>query len=167
MKKNHFLVKLNFLMFMLAFAWFSMPVVFAQLPASFESSLDEYYTEIVKVYKIIESEDVEVPLRKIDDLKPSIEQKAKKVASSADALPDLLEYLDSDEFLQDFQSKPYFIELMRITQSEAFSAKFMGNAMLQAKVEEVENIIEAYVDSDEDSEDESEELTTGVAFSIQ
>jgi hypothetical protein len=145
---------------------FTTPVILAQLPARFEKSMDDYYTELVKVYKIIETEEVDVALQKIDDLKPSIEQKAKNLANLANEDPELLKILDSENFLEEFQDKPYFKELMRIMQSEAFNNKFSSNTELQSKVEEVENIIESYTNTANDSHEESSELASGVAFSI-
>jgi hypothetical protein len=115
---------------------FTTPVILAQLPARFEKSMDDYYTELVKVYKIIETEEVDVALQKIDDLKPSIEQKAKNLANLANEDPELLKILDSENFLEEFQDKPYFKELMRIMQSEVFNNKFSSNTELQSKVEE-------------------------------
>ncbi len=145
---------------------FTTPVILAQLPARFEKSMDDYYTELVKVYKIIETEEVDVALQKIDDLKPSIEQKAKNLANLANEDPELLKILDSENFLEEFQDKPYFKELMRIMQSEGFNKKFSSNTELQSKVEEVENIIESYTNTANDSHEEKSELASGVAFSI-
>jgi hypothetical protein len=142
------------------------PVLLAQLPAKVDKALDEYYSEIVKVLRIVESEEVDVALRKIDDLKPSIDQKAKNLATLANEDPELLELLDSENFLEDFQDKPYFKELMRITQSEAFQKKFSASIELQSKVEEVENMIEAYTKTEDDSPEERSDLASGVAFSI-
>jgi len=137
-----------------------------QLPVKVEKALEEYYSEIVKVYMIIESEDVDVALQKIDDLKPSIEQKAKNLANLANEDPELLEILDSENFLEDFQDKPYFKELMRITQSEVFNNKFRGNIELQTKVEELENILESYITTADGSHEEISDLPSEVAFSI-
>lgn len=145
---------------------FTTPVILAQLPARFEKSMDDYYTELVKVYKIIETEEVDAALQKIDDLKPSIEQKAKNLANLANEDPELLEFLDSEDFLGELQDKPYFKEIMSIMQSEAFNNKFSANSELQLKVEEVENIIESYTNTTNDSHEERSELTSGVAFSI-
>jgi hypothetical protein len=142
------------------------PVLLAQLPAKVEKALDDYYSEIVKVYLIIESEEVDVALQKIDDLKPSIEQKAKNLANLANEDPELLEILDSENFLEEFQDKPYFKELMRIMQSEAFNKKFSANTELQSKVEEVENIIESYTNTADESHEERSNLASGIAFSI-
>jgi len=142
------------------------PVILAQLPARIEKSMDDYYTELVKVYKIIETEEVDVALQKIDDLKPSIEQKAKNLANLANEDPELLEFLDSEDFLGELQDKPYFKEIMSIMQSEAFNNKFSANSELQLKVEEVENIIESYTNTANDSDEGRSELASGVAFSI-
>ena len=142
------------------------PVLLAQLPVKVDKAIDDYYSEIVKVYMIIESEEVDVALQKIDDLKPSIEQKAKNLANLANEDPELLEILDSENFLEEFQDKPYFKELMRIMQSEAFNNKFSSNTELQSKVEEIENIIESYTNTANDSHEERLELDSGVAFSI-
>jgi len=137
----------------------------SQIPANAEKALDDYYSELVKVYKIIESEEVDVALQKIDALKPSIEKKAKVLVSIANGDPELLEYLDSDNFMEEFQDKPYFKELMRIMESEAFSNKFMGSSELQSKLEELENIIEDLTYTDEVSMEESDS-PPGVAFSM-
>ncbi len=142
------------------------PVLLAQLPAKVDKALDDYYSEIVKVYRIIESEEVDEALGKIDNLKPSIDQKAKNLATLANEDPELLEILDSENFLEDFQDKPYFKELMRITQSEAFQRKYSASIELQSKVEEVENIIETYTKTEDDSHEQRSELASGVAFSI-
>jgi len=142
------------------------PLLLAQLPVKVEKALEEYYSEIVKVYMIIESEDVDVALQKIEDLIPSIEQKAKNLANLANEDPEVLEILDSENFIEDFQEKPYFKEIMRIAQSEAFINKFSANIELQSKVEEVENIIESYTNTADDSHDEISDLASGVAFSI-
>jgi hypothetical protein len=145
------------------------PVLLAQLPVKVEKALEEYYSEIVKVYMIIESEDVDVALQKIDDLIPSIEQKAKNLVNLANEDPEvleILEILDSENYLEDFQDNPYFKEIMRIAQSEAFINKFSANIELQSKVEEVENIIESYTNTADDSHEEISDLASGVAFSI-
>jgi hypothetical protein len=145
------------------------PVLLAQFPVKVEKALEEYYSEIVKVYMIIESEEVDVALQKIDDLIPSIEQKAKNLANLANENPELLEILeilDSETYLEDFQDKPYFKEIMRIAQSEAVINKFNASIELQSKVEEVENIIESYTNTAEDSLEEISDLASGVAFSI-
>lgn len=168
MTRNHFLsiakFRKNLLLIMMVFL--PAPVLLAQLPAKVDKALDDYYSEIVKVYRIIESEEVDVALRKIDGLKPSIDQKAKILATLANKDPGLLEILDSEYFLENFQDKPYFKEILRITQGEAFQKKFSANNELQSKVEEVENIIEAYTKTTDDSLEERSDLASGVAFSI-
>ena len=168
MKRDQCRSVLNFRTFltMAMLICITTPVILAQLPARFEKSMDDYYTELVKVYKIIETEEVDVALQKIDDLKPSIEQKAKNLASLANDDSELLEFLDSEDFLVELQDKPYFKEIMSIMQSEAFSNKFSTNSELQLKVEEVENIIESYTNTSNDSHEERLELASGVAFSI-
>lgn len=154
----------NLLLILMVFL--QAPVLLAQLPAKVDKALDDYYSEIVKVYRIIESEEVDEALRKIDNLKPSIDQKAKNLATLANEDPEILEILDSENFLEDFQDKPYFKELMRITQSEAFQKKYSASIELQSKVEEVEGIIEAYTKTEDDSQEERSGLASGVAFSI-
>ena len=168
MTRDHFLsltkFRKNLLLIMIVFL--PAPVLLAQLPAKVEKAMDDYYSEIVKVYQIIESEEVDVALHKIDDLIPSIDQKAKNLATLANEDPEILEILDSENFLENFQDNLYFKELMRIAQSEAFQKKFNANIELQSKVEEVESIIEAYTKTEDDSNEERSDLASGVAFSI-
>jgi hypothetical protein len=159
-------LKLRTFLIMAMLICFTAPVILAQLPARIEKSIDDYYNEVVKVYKIIETEEVDVALQKIDDLKPSIEQKAKHLANLANEDPELLEILDSEDFLEEFQDKPYFKELMRIMQSEAFNKKFSANTKLQSKVEEIENLIESYTNTAEESQEERSDRASGIAFTI-
>ncbi len=168
MKKDSFPSVVKFLknLLLIIIVLLPAPVLLAQMPVKVEKALDDYYSEIVKVYMIIESEEVEVALQKIDNLKPSIEQKAKNLANLANEDPELLEIIDSETFLEDFQDKPYYKELMRITQSEAFINKFSANIELQSKVEEFENIIESYTNTADDSNEEISDLVSEVAFSI-
>jgi len=168
MTRDHFLSIMKFWknLLLIMIVLLPAPVLLAQLPAKVEKAIDNYYSEIVKVYLIIEAEEVDVALQKIDDLKPSIEQKAKNLANLANEDPELLKILDSENFLEEFQDKPYFKELMRIMQSEAFNKKFSANTELQSKVEEVENIIESYTNTADESQEERSNLASGVAFSI-
>ena len=168
MTRDHFLSIMKFWknLLLIMIVLLPAPVLLAQLPAKVEKAIDNYYSEIVKVYLIIEAEEVDVALQKIDDLKPSIEQKAKNLANLANEDPELLKILDSENFLEEFQDKPYFKELMRIMQSEAFNKKFSANTELQSKVEEVENIIESYTNTADESHEERSNLASGVAFSI-
>ena len=168
MTRDHFLSLTKFRknLFLIMIVFLPSPVLFAQLPANVEKALDDYYSEIVKVYQIIESEEVDVALRKIDDLIPSIDQKAKNLVTLANEDPEILEILDSENFLENSQDNPYFKELMRLAQSEVFQKKFRASIELQSKVEEVESIIEAYSTTADDSHEERSDLASGVAFSI-
>ena len=168
MKRGQLQSRLRFRTFLLMamLICFPAPVILAQIPARIEKSVDDYYNEIVKVYKIIEKEEADVALQKIDDLKPSIDQKARHLASLANEDPELLEFLDSEDFLEEFQGKPYYKELMRIMQSEAFNKKFRANTELQSKVEEVENLIESYTDAADELQEAGSDMASGVAFTI-
>ena len=137
--------------------------IIAQLPSGIEKAADEYYQEILKVYQYIESEEPSVALERIDDLIPAIDKKAKVLVELAEDDPEVMELLDSDDSYLLFEDKPYFKEMMRIMQSEAFINKLESNSELQDKIEEVEGIIESYEASPQADEGEEEK---GNAFTL-
>lgn len=146
------------------FALLPLSSITAQLPSRIEKAFDEYYQEIVKVYQVIESEDPSVALDRIDKLIPEIEKRAMVVVDLTEADPEVMEFLDSDESYLLFRDKPYYKEMIRITQNESFLKKLETNSELQAKIEEVEGIIEAYASSPPAMEDQIEQ---GVAFTLK
>jgi len=146
--------------------WISATQVDAQFSPRIEKGLDEYFTEIAKVYKIIESEEVDVALRKMDDMKPTIERKARELAEIAESDPEILRILDTDDSYQLFLDKPYYKELMRIAQSENFQRKMRASSEIGLKLETLENIIETYTKVFLPSEEDPLELATGVAFTL-
>ena len=168
MKKNHLRLQLRSRVLLLALiaSWISATQVDAQFSPRIEKGLDEYYTEILKVYKIIESEEVDVALRKMDDMKPTIERKARELAEIAESDPEILRILDADDSFEVFQDKPYYIGLMRIAQSENFQRKMRASSEIGLKLETLENIIETYTQDILPSEEEPTELATGVAFTL-
>lgn len=168
MKKNHLRLQLRYRILLLALiaGWLSATQVDAQFSPRIEKGLDEYFTEIVKVYKIIESEEVDVALRKMDDMKPTIERKARELAEIAESDPEILRILDADDSFEVFQDKPYYIELMRIIQSENFQRKMRASSEIGLKLETLENIIETYTQDILPSEEEPTELAKGVAFTL-
>ena len=138
----------------------------AQIPGKAEKAIDDYFSEILKMYQIIELEEVDAALQKIDALKPSIEKKAKVLADLASEDAEILEFIDSESFMIELQDKPYFKELMRIMQNEDFGKKYRASRELQFKVEQMENIIEEYTDSETGLQAEISDFPAGVAFSI-
>jgi len=142
------------------------PKLLAQLPNNLEAAIDDYYSEIVKVYKIIEAEEVEVAILKIDKLVPSIEKKARKIGELINDEPEYLEFIDSEEFDEYLSKKPYIQTTMTMMQNEAFTNKLMTSNELQAKIEEIEGIIAIYTRSDNDPSKVESELPSGVAFTI-
>lgn len=135
----------------------------AQLPSGIEKAADEYYQEILKVYRYIESEEPSVAIERIDDLIPAIEKKARVLVELAEDDPEVMELLDSDDSYLLFEEKPYFKEIMRILQSEAIINKLESYSELQDKIEEVEGIIESYEASPQADEGQGE---TGNAFTL-
>ena len=168
MKRNHLRLELRSRIVLLALivGWISAPQVDAQFSPKIEKAFDEYFTELAKVCQIIESEEVDVALRKMDDMKPTIERKARELVEIAESDPEILQILDADDSFELFQDKPYFKELMRIAQSENFNNKIRSSPELQLKLEELENIIETYTQDILPSDEEPSELPTGVAFTL-
>lgn len=168
MEKKITTLKFNLCAILILIAYIILPShrLSAQLPNNLDKALDNYYLEIVKVYKIIEAEEIDVAIKKIDDLKPSIVQKAKIIAELIDDEPEYLEFIDSEEFDEFLLDKPYIKEIMAMMQNEAFTKKLMSSTELQTKIEEVESIIEAFTETDDDASIDKSDLPSGVAFSI-
>jgi hypothetical protein len=168
MKKKTTLVKFRYYAIIILIAITILPSqkLLAQLPNNLEAAIDDYYSEIVKVYKIIESHEIDVAINKIEELVPSIEKKARKIGELIADEPEYLEFIDSEEFDEYLSKKSYIQETMTMMQNEAFTNKLMTSNELQAKIEEIEGIIKIYTRSDNDPSKVESELPSGVAFTI-
>ena len=140
----------NFFILLTILSLINVSFLRAQLSPAEEKAMDEYFTEILKVYRIIDQEDdVQTAIRKIDARLPEIDKKAKILAEKVNRNPEFDQLLESDELFEMFQHKPYFQETMELLQDESFSGKLMGSAELLKKLEEVDKIGEAYLESGE------------------
>lgn len=147
------------------FSTFILSSIMAQVPADIQRTVDEFYTELVKIYKIIESEEVELALKKIDTLTPSLENKARKMAEQLKNHAGFVETFDSEEYQLLILEKPYYKEMMRILTSESFIDKMRSNTQIQVKLEALNAMLESYLDVDEEPVDKGGALPED-AFTI-
>jgi hypothetical protein len=168
MKKKTIPTKLKFyaIIILIAITIFPSQRLLAQLPNHLEAAINDYYSEIVKVYKLVDSEEIEVAINKIEGLVPSIEKKARIIGEIIAAEPEYLEFIDSEEFDDYLAQNPHIQEIMTMMQNEAFARKLMTSKELLAKIEEIEGIIETYTTSDNDPSNDELELPSGIAFTI-
>ena len=152
MKSNSFTRKIAFVL-IVVYAGITSSA-FSQLPASLERDVTQFYSDIYKALKIIDTQNENDAVVKLQEAKPKLMQQAEALSAKLSKIPELSEAED-DVMTQRMMESEVFKDMMALLSNPAYMQKIENSPVLQREFEELMLL----VDLDAGAEEEQPAMT--------
>ena len=159
MKRNSLTRKIAFVL--VVFYAGITSIAISQLPASVEKEYIQFYSDIYKALKIIDTQNENDAVVKLREAKPKLMQQAETLSAKLSKIPDLTEAED-DAFTQRMMEKEVFNDMMALLSNPAYIQKIENSPVLQREYEELMLLM----DLEMGAEEEQPALTASQACSF-